>query len=158
MRRLVGGIFIGLTVILLAESAVERQRARLDRVVLRELEVSAMPLAELLEEELPRLIRRDAQPGEEVQLVYLTSKVQSAKNVCVTFHLTQVRLAEFLQLLCWQYRLRLRITPNAVVLMDSALGVGENLQVDYPVHSGSWESRRTRRRMKHFADPTTSDK
>lgn len=147
MRRWFGGIFIGLTVILLAESPVERQRAWLDTVVLRELEVSEMPLEELLTEELPRLIRRNATKGETVQLVYLPARILSAKDELVTLHLTKISLAELLQLLCWQYRLRMRVTPNAVVLTDAALGLSEEYLGVYPAQAGAWDTRRTRKRM-----------
>ena len=147
MRRLFGGIFIGLTVILLAESPVERQRARLDMMVIRELEIAAMPLEEVLTEELPRLIRRDATKGETVQLVYLPAENLSAKDELVTLHLTKISLAEVLQLLCWQYHLRLRVTPNAVVLTDAALGLSEEYIGVYPAQAGAWDTRRTRKRM-----------
>ena len=153
MRRWFGGIFIGLTVILLAESPVERQRAWLDTVVLRELEVSEMPLEELLTEELPRLIRRDATKGETVQLVYLPARILSAKDELVTLHLTKISLAEVLQLLCWQYRLRIRVTPNAVVLTDAALGLSEEYLGVYPAQAGAWDTRRTRKRLPSMVSP-----
>ena len=154
MRRFLGGIFIGLTVLLLAESPVERQRAWLDTLVLRKLEVSEMPLEEVLTGELPRLVRRNATRGETVQLVYLPARILSAKDELVTLHLTQISLAEVLQLLCWQYRLRMRVTPNAVVLMDAALGLSEEYIDVYPAQAGAWDTHRTRKRMTKLPNST----
>ena len=146
---LVGGVAV------LAESAVERLRTATERLVLREVAVDQMPLAELLTDELPRLIRRDAPENGVVQLVYLPAREHSSKDQLVTLHLRDVSLDDLLRMLCWQCRLRMRVTANAVVLLDAALGLPPETSLRvYPIEAGALDTRRTRRRRPPLAGTT----
>lgn len=146
---------VGAAAVLCAQSAVERQRERLEKLVLGEVAVDQMPLAELLTDELPRLIRRDAPENGVVQLVYLPAREHSSKDQLVTLHLKDVSLDDLLRMLCWQCRLRMRVTANAVVLLDAALGLPPETSLRvYPIEAGALDTRRTRRRRPPLAGTT----
>ena len=134
--------------VLEAQSSETSMSERVEKVVLREVSVDNMPLGEFLEEELPRLIRKACSKTDGVQLVYLTAPKQSSRDALVTMHLNQVKLSEVLLLLCWQYHLTQRITPNAVVLADAALGVDPQERQTYP--AGGINTPRTRKRMRRL--------